>query len=83
MNLQLKILRYYNYCSDKIATIEKFDEYLFNYALRSHETHETGQVRAPLTGRIRDQKKSGLAFYGISLKFWRTRVNGVTGLFRD
>ena len=26
------------------------DEYLFNYALRSHETHEPGQVRAPVAG---------------------------------
>ena len=27
------------------------------------------QIRAPLTGRIRDQKKLGLAFYEIDLKF--------------
>ena len=54
--------------------------YMAEDALRSHETNETGRIQAPLTGRIRDQKKLGLTFYGIGLKFWRTHVN--TGLFR-
>ena len=38
------------------------DEYLFKYVLRSHETNETGRIRAQLTGRIRDPKKLGLTF---------------------
>ena len=45
------------------------DEYLFNYALRSHEFNETGRIRAPLTGRIRERKKIGLAFFRIGFKF--------------
>ena len=36
------------------------DEYLFKY--------ETGRIKAPLTGGIRDQKL-GIAFHGIGLKF--------------
>ena len=45
------------------------------YALRSHQTHETGRIRAQLTGRICDLLKLGLAFYGIGLKFLPTHVN--------
>ena len=52
------------------------DEYLFKYALCSHETHETGRIRGPLTGRvrtpltrrIRDQKKIGPRFLRDRLK---------------